>query len=321
MPHSTAQPRTVLHIGPPKTGTTTLQEQVFPRLRSVCFLGKPWWNPTVPYDKCVALHRAIDSVTKADRAAYDAGAARAAVQTWLNHAPDAAPRADGSLLPRLLSEERLTFSDVVPLDEIAARLAQLFPGAEIVYVRRDPVSGLRSFHRWLYARAWTDAGFSDWLAGGLAGREDDHAAVALRSYDWGLLESAFGAHFPVVRSLDFKDMLADPVAYLARLVGHDDPEFGAFAWLRDRPLNVSRGRGASELHRLTKKSIRLWNRLPFRKIDEKPEYLGDTPRWQRLERLAARIPLSEARLTVTDQDRARIHDHYAAGGQDRSVPN
>lgn len=303
--------RTILHIGPPKTGTTTLQELVFPALKTVCFLGKPWWNPQVPYDKCVALHRAIDSVTKASDSEYDADAAAFAVQDWLAHAPAAQMQEDGSHLPLMLSEERLAFSDVVSLETIAARLAKLFPGAEIVYARREPVSGLRSFHRWLYARAWIDTGFSDWLREGLSGHEAGFAAVALRSYDWPLVERSFGQHFPTVRSVDFRHMLKDPPDFLAQMIGSPAAEYEAFSWLKDRPLNVSRGRSASELHRATKKLIRVWNRLPFRNIDEKREYIGDTAMWKKLERLASVLPFSEGKLTPSDADRQLIQDYYA----------
>lgn len=310
--------RTILHIGPPKTGTTTLQEQVFPELGSVCFLGKRWWSPDVPYDKCVALHRAIDSVSKCRPEDYDADAAHRAVHEWLRHSPRAAPLPDGGFLPRFLSEERLAVSDVVGLPVIAERLAKLFPGAEIVYVRRDPIAGLRSYHRWLYARAWIDQGFSEWLSDGFEGREDTYAAVALRSYDWTLLEASFGRHFPLVRSVEFAEMSGDPSGFLARLLGLEAAEFADFAWLRDRPLNVSPGRGASELHRAAKKSIRLWNRLPFGKIDEKPEYIGDTGLWRGLERLASALPLSDAKLSATEADRARILSYYSKG-RERSL--
>lgn len=310
MPRFPDQPRTVLHIGAPKTGSTTLQEQVFPELRSICFMGKPWWNPDIPYDKCVALHQAIDSVTRADLDSYDPEAAAFAVRDWLGHAPRAGLQADGRPLLRLLSEERLTFSDTVDLGEIARRLSRLFPDGEIVYVRRDPVAGLRSFHRWLYARAWIDSGFSEWLDGGLVGRESEYAAIALRSHDWALIEKSFGAHFPVVRRLDFQDMLDDPVAYLARLLGQEHPEFADFAWLKDRPLNISRGRGASEVHRAAKKAVRLWNRLPLGKIEEKPEYLGDTPLWRRFEWLGSALPVSEEKFRITDEDRSRIRAYY-----------
>jgi hypothetical protein len=312
MLHGTSdQPRTVLHIGPPKSGSTTLQEQVFPELGSICFMGKRWWNPDVPYDKCVALHQAIDSVTKADHASYDPHAAKLAVDEWLAHAPAAQPRADGRFLPRLLSEERLANTDVVDHSEIAARLADLFPGAEIVYVRRDPIKGLLSGHRWLYARAWIDNGFSDYIAQGMSEQgAQSWAAVALRSYDLDLVQRSFGAYFPTFRVIDFAQMLGDPAQFLASFIGHDDAEFEDFKWLTDKPLNVSRGRGASDLHRYTKKAIRLWNRLPFAKLDEKPEYLGDTPLWHRLEQIAALVPLSEARFRATAADIDKIHAYY-----------
>lgn len=308
--NSSAAISTILHLGHPKTGTTTLQEQVFAKLGETCFLGKPWWTPTVPYDKCVALHRAIDGVTKADPRGYDADEAARAVADWLAHAPAAAAREDGSFAVRLLSEERLVLTDVVGMDEIARRLAQLFPGAEIVYVRRDPVASLRSSFRWLHARNWIDGNFSDWLASGLAGDESRYAGVALRAFDWALIEQSFGARFPVVRHLDFAQMRADPVAFLDALIGHAHAEHAGFAFIAQSALNVSRPRAVSEMHRLAKKGVRLWNRLPLRKLDEKPEYLGDTPIWQRLERVVRHIPMNEARLEASVADREKIMEYY-----------
>ncbi|MCP8883386.1 hypothetical protein NIM87_07745 [Devosia sp. XJ19-1] len=305
------QSRTILHIGPPKTGTTTFQELVFPALKSVCFMGKPWWNPTVPYEKCVALHRAIDSVTKAAHS-YDQGAAKVAVDDWLAHAPAAQPLPDGSLLPRFLSEERLSFTDVVSMDEIARRLAALFPRAEIVYTRRDRVAGLRSFHRWLYAHAWINTSFSDWLVEGIMLNESDLAGVALRSYDWKLIETSFGAHFPSVRWGEFSDMFRSPQAFLRTTIGVESEEFSRFELLVSRRLNESPGRAVSELHRAVKKAIRLWNQLPLAKIDEKREYLGDTPLWRALETPLRPLRWGESKLAATDADRERIAAYYAA---------
>lgn len=305
-----ARARTIVHIGPPKTGTTTFQELVFPALESVCYLGKPWWNPTVPYDKCVALHRAIDSVTKAGPS-YDPLAANAAVEDWLTHAPAAAVRPDGTLLPRLLSEERLCFTDVVDMDEVAGRLAALFPDAEIVYTRRDRVNGLRSFYRWLYARAWVDDSFSDWLVEGMeTGR--GWAGVALRSYDWALIETSFGAHFSSVRSVDFLDVSRAPQSFVRGLLDLDAEEFNLFEATSRQKLNESPNRAVSELHRAAKKAIRLWNRFKVAEIDEKPEYLGDTLLWRILESPFRPLHWGESKLAANDADRARVARYYDA---------
>lgn len=316
----------ILHIGPPKTGTTTLQEKVFPHLDSICFMGKPWWNPRIPYDTCVALHHAIDSVTKADESTYDAEAAARAVSDWLAHAPMAAARPDGSLLPRLLSEERLVMTDTVGFDTIARRLKQLFPKAEIVYTARDRIKSLSSYHSWHYARAWTDRGFSDWLqegldwlAGGPRTKTGELAKLAIETCDWTQIENSFGAHFSSVRRVEFALMHSDPQSYLEQFFGFTAPEFTKFARLSDTPLNASRARPAAELHRTAKKAIRLWNRMPFGKIDEKPEYIGDTPPWQRLERLAQMIPMSEAKLKPTPDDKRKIASYFAGRDADKRI--
>jgi len=290
-----------------------VQEQVFPELRSICFLGKRWWNPEVPYDKCRALHQAIDSVTKAPVGAFDADIAQAALRDWLQHAPQAKVRQqDGSALVRFLSEERLTITDVVSFEEIAHRLSLLFPGAEIVYTRRDPIAGIRSAYNWCYARAWTEKSFSDWLESGFNDHESSQPeSFLLRCYDWPRIKRAFSAYFPIVRSVEFDSMRNDPVSFMIDLIGIDSDEFAQYSWLSERPLNASVKGAIIEAHRFTKKTIRLWNRLPFNKIDEKPEYLGDSAFWRRIERILSIIPVSQRHFAVSETDIARLRARYA----------
>ena len=314
-------PRWIIHIGPPKTGTTSLQERVFARHPGLCFLGKPWWTPEVPYETCVALHRAIDSVTMAPPGRFDAGTARAAIDAWLAHAPQAAPRPDGSLLPRLLSEERLMIADAVEIAEIACRLAILFPGAEIVHVRRDPVAGLKSGYYWHYARNWTDAGFSGWLTEGMTNPASRLAGLALRYYDLVGIEAAFGAHFPVVRKVDYSRLRADSTGFLATLLDLPREDFAAFRDLGDTALNASGNRAVAELHRAAKKALQLWNRLPFGKIDEKPEHLGNSALWRALEWPLRRLSWGQAKLEPTEADRLRILTYFGQRGTEPSVPD
>lgn len=312
------RPRTILHIGPPKSGTTTLQEQVFPQLHSICFLGKRWWNPNLPYDKCVALHRAIDSVTIAPPDAFDAQAARAALEDWIAHTPDWMLRApDCSLRLRFLSEERLVWTDIVSQREIARRLALLFPGAEIVYTLRDPIASIQSAYNWLYARAWTDQPLSEWLASGLRTPDSRHsAAIILRSLDWPAIAHDFSEHFDLLRTVHFDDLRKDPARFIAEICGADPTEAAQFAGISDSPLNATVKGPVIGLHRMVKKSIRLWNRVPFGKIDEKPEYLGDTPLWQRLERGLSVLPHSDHKRRVSAADREALRAAFAFYYQD-----
>lgn len=311
-------PRTILHIGPPKSGTTTLQEQVFPQLRSICFLGKRWWNPHLPYEVCVALHRAIDTITKAPPGQFDAQAARAALNDWVAHAPQwMLHNPDGSTKVWFLSEERLAWTDVVGHDEIAQRLSLLFPGAEIVYTLRDPIASVQSGYNWLYARAWTDQSFSDWLASGLRNPNSAHtAAIILACFDWPRIKATHAARFPVVRMMRFEALRQDPARFIADLCGADPAETAQFAAINDSPLNATVKGPVIGLHRMVKKSIRLWNRLPFGKIDEKPEYLGDTLLWQRLERALSVLPHSDHKRRASAADREVLRAAFAFYYQD-----
>ncbi|MFD1881901.1 hypothetical protein [Paracoccus pacificus] len=310
-----ARARFLLHIGPPKTGTTSLQELVLPRIDGLVYLGKPWFNPDVPYDKCVNLHRAVDSVTKAPLGHFDADMARRAVEDWLTHSPAFAAASGRPLC--LLSEERLTLSDVVSQVEIAARLSQVFPGAHAVYVRREPVAALLSLYKWLYARAWIHDSFSRWIDKALRPGSTSTGAVGLRYYDWAALKRGYGAHFPMHHA-EMGDMHRDVHRFMADYLGEAGPlaEAGAalLAETRHTVLNVSRNRAVSELHRGVKLAIRGWNKLPFSKLDEKPEYLGEGPMWDRLEAPLRRLPLGQGKFRVTDQDRERIARYYAERG-------
>ena len=277
-------------------------------------MGKRWWNPDVSYEKCVALHQAIDSVTKTPAGAFDEAKAQSAIQDWMAHAPSAASlQPDGTPLLRLLSEERLCFADNVEVEEIARRLYLLFPGAEIVYTRRDPVSGIRSGFNWLYARAWTDEDFSTWLTRGFADLQGKNtAALMLRCFDYPRIERAFATYFPIVRSVEFDSMKRDPAKYIGELIGIQSEEFAQYYWLNARPLNEAVKGGIIHAHRLTKKAIRVWNWLPLNKIDEKPEHLGDSAFWQKLARILRLIPVSQRRLVGSESDIAKLRLHFSS---------
>lgn len=309
--------KTILHIGPPKTGTTTLQEQVFTDLNSICFLGKRWWNPKLPYDKCVAIHRAVDSITKSPLGEFDADFVKSVIADWYNCAPKEMKfYPNGSTKVSLLSEERLAVTDVVDHREIAHRLSLVFPNAEIVYTLRDPIAGMQSGYNWFYGRAWTDQNFSDWLNEGLDNLGSSHtAALMLRSYDWPQVKRSFSDFFPVVRTVCFNDIHCAPERFIECLLGICSEEFKKFSWISERPLNVSvKGQGV-EIHRITKKLIRIWNKLQIMEIDEKSEYMGDTKFWKNLENILTILPYSHHLRCANETDinamRRFFAFHYA----------
>lgn len=309
--------RFLIHIGPPKTGTTTLQELVLPQCRRIIFLGKPWFNPRLPYDKCVNLHQAIDSISKAPSGRFDPLRVRRAVEDWLAHSPDFTAGEDNPLC--LLSEERLCLTDVVPMQELADRLTQVFAPARMVMVRRDPAAAILSGYRWLYSRAWIHQGVTDWLREGMREGSTSTGWLVLQYYDWARMQRIWGAHFDL-HEARMADMKSDPRRFVADFLGlpPDSPAVseaaGLLAGTGGAAMNQSRNRAVAELHRAVKLSIRAWNRLPLRKLDEKPEYLGEGPLWDLLEAPLRRLKLGERKIALDDEDRRLIEEYYRSRG-------
>jgi hypothetical protein len=307
--------RITIHIGPSKTGTTTLQEFCFPQIANIQFLGKPWFNPTVPYDQCVALHQAIDQIWKTPEFDWDETAARAALSQYLNSRFNEALAGDGFYeIPFLLSEEGLSLTLTVPHSVIADRLSRLFPSAEIVYVVRDPVDALISGHKWLYARARTDAGFSDWIRSGSDPSFKSPASGAMRSYRYDEIQCIYEQKFLSVRNIPFTEIYADSDKFLTLLLGIFPVKTAGFKSPSEVHANSAPNRAVAELHRFVKKSIRLWNRLGWRQIDEKPEYLGETKNWQFLNRPLSRLKWQGKKFRVTDETIAMINAYYNKSG-------
>ena len=97
--------------------------------------------------------------------------------------------------------------------------------------------------------------------------------------------------------------------------------FAAFRDLGDTALNASGNRAVAELHRAAKKALQLWNRLPFGKIDEKPEHLGNSALWRALEWPLRRLSWGQAKLEPTEADRLRILTYFGQRGTEPSVPD
>ncbi|MGB8814571.1 MAG: hypothetical protein WCC57_15445, partial [Paracoccaceae bacterium] len=309
----------ILHVGPPKTGTTTLQHHCFPNLANLCFVGKPWFHPHLPYDICVGLHKAIDAISLHPEGRYDATATRAgcaayfaALEGYLDqtHGPGHFARSRF-----VLSEERLCHEDTVSIEVLAQRLAAVFPAAEVAYVKRDPIPALISGYIWLYTRAWVDGDVRAWVHDGLAGKPGSTAAIMLHYYDYPRTEAAFARHFNTVRHANLPDLRANPDRFFADLLGPGAdgrlPEFTAdIHSLAAAGANASRNRIICELHRSLKKAIRLWNRLPLQKIDEKPEYIGEGGLWPLIEPPLSHLRWGQTKFTLTPEDQKAITAYY-----------
>jgi hypothetical protein len=302
-----------LHTGPPKTGTTTLQTHCFQKIDNIRFLGKPWFTPNVPYPQCVALHQAINQIWQAPVAEYEKGKVRAALQQYLTSRFGAILAKEGDAFYDtrfLLSEEGLGLTLTQPHHVIADRLADLFPKAAIAYVKRDPVAALQSGHVWVYARAQTDLDFTDWIRSGVQPDGTSPAAAAMRCYRYDILDRTYGDRFQTIRAVPFDDIFKDDTRFLTALLGVVPKPSQGFLPPSKVSENAAKNRAVAELHRAVKKSIRLLNRAGIKRLDEKPEYLGEGPLWQVLERPLAAITWGRRKFQVTEATAELIRRYY-----------
>jgi hypothetical protein len=133
-----AMRKTFLHVGFPKTGTTTLDAQVFPRLSGVRYLG------TLQREQPLRRLFEVDLLSK-DRLEYDAPAVHQELWTAIRQACGDDPR------PLLFSNHSLTFTWTNHIDRltVAERLRELFDDAEILIVVRHQIEMLESMYRHL----------------------------------------------------------------------------------------------------------------------------------------------------------------------------
>lgn len=191
-----------IHIGLMKTGTTTLQEHVFPRCSGLTCFGKPRQ----------ALARPIRAITTLDNARWSV-ARPAVIDAFRQGLANAGPRV-------LLSEEEFSVGGEIDSDAdratIAGRLANLFPEATIIVVVRNQLTALQSLYGYLHARAGNLGGFGSWLAEHDA-RTTPHRGLDLFDYD--TLLSLYFARFPPerVKVMLYEDMVAGWDDFLAGL--------------------------------------------------------------------------------------------------------
>lgn len=141
-----------LHIGLAKTGTTTLQQDVFSKTPAIAYLGKN----LVPEP----LDAARRGLTRGPEARFDAAAARAAFETYLES------RAGRPLF----SDEDLSVWKFLDPAVMGARAGRVFPDHRLIYVTRRPRDWVASqyFFRLSTWRPDTLDGINPWLEAHLA---------------------------------------------------------------------------------------------------------------------------------------------------------
>lgn len=150
--------RLMVHIGVPKSATTSLQFGAFPAHPDIRYLGKPFYDERFGYEGSLATAQLTDSLWKQDELEFDHALARR--------------RFDAGIRPRLsddrlavLSEEGLSQASGADRSLTALRLAELCKDVEcsILLTVREQKSALFSGHQWIYTRRLTSLGFEDWI--------------------------------------------------------------------------------------------------------------------------------------------------------------
>lgn len=153
-----SRPRLLVHVGVPKSGTTSLQFGAFPSHPDIRYLGKPFYDEGFGYEGSLATAELIDSLWKHDELEFDPALARQRFDRGIR------PRLGGETLA-VLSEEGLSQASAADRCLTAQRLAALCQGVEcsILITVREQKRALFSGHQWIYTRRLTSLGFADWI--------------------------------------------------------------------------------------------------------------------------------------------------------------
>lgn len=250
--------RVVLHVGVPKTGTTTLQFNVFPRLEGVVYLGKPYDRPGVAWEANSAVAGLVEAVWTRTDAEFDHQAAGGLLARGLE-----GRQGLGEAVRVVLSEEALTQASGGDRLEKARRLRRVFGRCRVLITIREQRDALFSGHRWLSARRMVDRSFVGWINGCRAyshvlGRADD---FPLRQYRYGELIRTYRRMFGEgrVTVIPMELLKNDPAAFAAALAPVLGAEAGAVESLlaSGSAENVSPGVLGVEYQRFARR-VRAW---------------------------------------------------------------
>jgi hypothetical protein len=204
----------LLHVGVPKSGTTTLQYSFFPRHPDVRYLGKPYPDETVAEEMAYATAHLLEYLHQTCGLSYEDRHAAALYEKGI------APRL-GERKITVLSEEALTGAGGADRKLICQRLRSLFGEAKILITIREQKQALLSGYRYAYTRHLIPGSPDNWI-GFLSSfsyyysRPED---FPLRQYKYARLyeeyAEAFGPNQVLVLPLEM--LRQDPSTFAIRL--------------------------------------------------------------------------------------------------------
>jgi hypothetical protein len=227
--------RVVLHVGVSKTGTSTLQEEVFPAHPGIDYRSWPGEGAIPLLYDCLYADTIYDDDERFSRCAEAIGESHR-----------------GATRPILYSREHLTHQRY-DKGAMASRLRRLFGEARIVITIRNQLDWIESSHVWnqqLLRRPW-QGGLPPSMESWLAGQWKERWRSRLSSGDFGAIVrryvELFGADDVCV--LPFEELVAQPDLFADRL-------FGFLGVDRDRGRALLEGKHRNP--RLARREYELW---------------------------------------------------------------
>ena len=208
----------VIHIGVPRTATTTLQRAVFAKHPGIHYLGKPFRRKN-PTEDCRTRLPAevITAVWSMDSLGFDAQASKRELDSAFE--PNAA--SDRTVV---LSEEALSAAGSADRRLIAERLRRLFGPSDILITIRNQDTALPSlYHHYLRKGLIPQAPFETWLTSALAPKDfaDNAWSWIIPQYRYFELYRLYRTVFPDARIkvLLYEEMVEDRAAFCRELSG------------------------------------------------------------------------------------------------------
>lgn len=183
----------VLHVGYPKTGTTTLQQHVFPNLSGVCYLGK--YIPSYSFED-PALGNLLASAYQDLVSQWDPLPLKKAFSYLREDKKNSL----------LISTEALVHPIAVDPSIVGARLCEVAPDAKIIFTLRAQTDLLKSFYR-------NHGAFGSFLY--LNKTEKEPFNIPLSPDEW--LDMNFSAPWKnILGILDYDSIISDWVSYFGK---------------------------------------------------------------------------------------------------------